>query len=316
MNLPVLVIAYSRPEGLSNILKVLQMNEIERIYIAIDGAKNRRDEVNQRSIDLIIAEFIHDTGKQIRVLRQKQNLGIAVAIIGAIDWFFEQEEMGVVLEDDLLIGKDFFEFASNSLQTYEQNDSVWMISGTQLFPNIQKAAENVWTNYPMIWGWGSWSKKWFKMRESILAKNKIPPSNRVSPRHSFWLTGANRVLTGKVDTWDLPLAFEFLNQNKFCILPPVNLITNVGNDAVSTNTNHESRGVGMKISSLDLSYSHLTKPNLAELAEYNYLLESQVFKIRRRHVLLPFYSALFDWVRFPKSRRKEKLLKRIVFFEF
>jgi hypothetical protein len=216
----------------------------------------------------------------------------------------------------LLIGKDFFDFAFNSLHMYEQNDSVWMISGTQLFPNIQKTAESVWTNYPMIWGWGSWSKKWHKMRESILAKKKIPIANRISPRYLFWLTGANRVLTGKVDTWDLPLAFEFLNQNKFCILPPVNLITNVGNDAVSTNTNHESRGMGMKISSLDLSYANLTKPNLPELAKYNHLLESQVFKIRRRHVLLPFYSALFDWIRFPKSRRKEKLLKRIDFFEF
>jgi len=315
MNLPVLVIAYSRPEGLSKILQTLLSNGIQRIYIAVDGAKNQRDLTNQKDIESVISNFKQLSGKKIHVLRQKQNLGIAVAIIGAVDWFFANEKRGLILEDDLVVSDQFFKFAKSALEIYENNDEVWMISGTQLFPNSQKVNEVVWSNYPMIWGWASWSAKWYEMRRSLFEKKIIPLSKRADSRYLFWATGANRVLSGKVDTWDIPLACEFLNQNKLCAMPAVNLVSNIGTDSVSTNTKKTERGVGTKIALLDSEFIYTYQPEICDIQEYNKLLETQVFNIRFRHVFLPYYSLLFDWIRFPKTHRKEKLSRRIKLFE-
>lgn len=315
MNLPVLLIAYSRPEGLSRILRTLLANKIEPIYIAIDGAHNQRDVTNQKNIELIISSFKKMSGQKIHVLKQKQNLGIAVAIIGAIDWFFANEKQGLILEDDLLVSDQFFEFAKNALEIYKYNNEVWMISGTQIFPYSQKINEVVWSNYPMIWGWASWSTKWYAMRRSLFEKKVIPLSKRADSRYLFWAIGANRVLSGKVDTWDIPLAFEFLNQNKLCAMPAVNLVSNIGTDSVSTNTKKAERGVGTRIALLDSKFIYSYQPDIYYIKMYNKLLETQVFKIKFRHIFLPYYALFFDWIRFPKNRRKEELSKRIELFE-
>lgn len=315
MNLPALVIAYSRPEGLSKILQTLLSNGLEPIYIAIDGANNQRDLTNQKNIGSIISHFKQISGKKIHVLKQKQNLGIAVAIIGAVDWFFANEKRGLILEDDLIVSDQFFEFAKSALEIYEDNDEVWMISGTQLFPNSQRDSDVVWSNYPMIWGWASWSTKWYAMRRSLFEKKIIPLSKRADSRYLFWAIGANRVLSGKVDTWDIPLAYEFLNQDKLCAMPAVNLVSNIGTDSVSTNTKKAERGVGTKIARLGSEFIYSYQPDICNIQEYNKLLETQVFNIRFRHIFLPYYALFFDWIRFPKTRRKEKLSKRIKLFE-
>lgn len=315
VDLPVLIIAYSRPDGVARILQTLKSNQIDRIYIAIDGAKNLSDEINQKNIQAEIFNFQRETNKQIRVLKQKQNLGIAVAIIGAIDWFFANESQGIILEDDLIVSNDFFGFAFNALEIFKEVNDVWMISGTQLFPDLQETKKVIWTNYPMIWGWASWSKKWKEMRHLLLTKKVIKFSKLLDYQYLFWSIGANRVLSGKVDTWDTPLACEFRNKNKVCILPPVNLISNIGNDKVSTNTKRVEGGIGMKICLLDQRPVFTFEPNSFDIEKYNSFLELDIFKIKFRHLFLPYYALFFDWIRFPKSLRKEKLSKRIKMFE-
>lgn len=311
LNLPVLVIAYSRPESLSKLLETLCLNGIKKIYIAIDGPKNQRDLKNQQHIDFIISNFIETSGLQVNVLKQRQNLGIAVAIIGAIDWFFEKEPAGIILEDDLIVSDYFFEFTNKAIESYERNNDVWMISGTQLHPNFGNSIDVIWTNYPMIWGWASWSNKWFQMRHSILSKKESSFSQKISATHQFWLIGANRVLSGIVDTWDTPLAYEFMIQNKFCILPPVNYICNVGDDAVSTNTKSGTIGVGIKIDTVNNSYNFTNYPDIRMVKKYNKFLELKVFRIKYKHIFLPIYALLFDYFRFPKVNRKQTLPDRI-----
>jgi len=302
-----LIIAYSRPAGVSTLLKSLTSNQVDRIYVSIDGPRNETDRVNQAEILNILKEF-QATSKAILTTRiSQENLGVSGGVLSAIDWFFEQESEGLILEDDLVVGDDFFNFAFTGLEKFKGNSSIWMISGTQLFPDFDSKSKEIWINYPMIWGWASWAEKWSFMRQSLLQIKRIPVSEWTSARHIFWSIGANRALDGKVDTWDIPLACEFFKLGKICILPPVNLISNVGDDEYSTHTSSSNTALHQKLNLLPVGFKYFGLPQTESINAYNQRLESEVFQIGKKHLLLPIYAFLLDWFRFPKRFRKQPL---------
>ena len=68
MNLAVLIIGYSRPAGITNLIKNLTQNGITRIYISLDGPKNIRDIENQIIIQNEIIKLSANKSVQIKVL--------------------------------------------------------------------------------------------------------------------------------------------------------------------------------------------------------------------------------------------------------
>jgi len=310
MDLAVLIIGYARPEGISYLLQTVASAGISKIYLAIDGPKNDADNVRHEKIATEILKFQRDSGTKIQVLKRVKNLGVAGGVLNSIDWFFSHEKMGLIIEDDLVISKDFFEFSLQALKKYRKDPTVWMISGTQLFPNINQPTQVEWTNYPMIWGWACWADKWELMRKSLLNKKHIRLNKLLDSRYLYWAVGANRALTGKVDTWDTPLAFEFMKQGKICLIPPVNLVSNTGNDIVSTNTKRINNTMNLEIKSLGINRVVMDKPDQIFVERYNSLLEKNVFKIKKRHILLPYYSFVFDFIRFPRHKRRQPLNER------
>jgi hypothetical protein len=316
MNLAVLIIGYSRPTGITNLIKSLTLNGVAKIYISLDGPKDIRDIENQKIIQDEILKFSTNGSIEIKVLKQERNLGIAVAVIGAIDWFFSQEDCGLILEDDLLISPEFLTFAYLGLEKYSKSPNVWMISGSQLLSKFTVKSETIWANYPMIWGWATWAQKWKEMRSYLIRDKKTTFFQTLNYRYLYWKVGAKRVLSGKVDTWDTPLAFEFRVQNKFCILPPINLVSNMGFDKMATHTTSIGNGVGSPIETSKKLITFTADPDINQVNKYNQKLESNIFKIRFRHLFLPYTSFLFDNFKFPKNMRKDILRERINLFKF
>ena len=315
MNLAVLIIGYSRPAGITNLIKNLTQNGITRIYVSLDGPKNIRDIENQIIIQNEIIKLSANKNVQIKVLKQELNLGIAVAVIGGIDWFFSLEDCGLILEDDLVITSEFLAFANSCLEKYSNDSNVWMISGSQLLSKFSSNSETIWANYPMIWGWATWAQKWKEMRSSLISDKKTSFFQTVNYRYLYWKVGAKRVLSGKVDTWDTPLAFEFRVQNMFCILPPINLVSNMGFDEMASHTTSIGNGVGTPIEKSDKQITLTSNPDVNQVYKYNRKLESDIFKIRFRHLFLPFSSFLFDHFKFPKNTRQDVLRERIKLFK-
>jgi hypothetical protein len=309
LDLAALIIGYSRPAGIANLLDRLNKSGVRNVYISIDGPKNIADKLAQDTIKQEITNNSRNTS--IKVLQRDLNLGAAAGVISAIDWFFSHEKMGVILEDDLQISEDFCAYAKNALDKYVNDDDVWMVSGTQHFPNFGDSKKTNWSNYPMVWGWAGWSHKWEVMRPSLLKYKTVRIRNLLDSNYLFWAIGANRALGGKIDAWDIPLAFEFKSQKKLSLIPPVNLISNVGNDEFATNTRVKNGFMHQKIQKLSIGFQYSEKPLSSYLLYYNVFLEKKVFNISKRHILLPYYSFFFDFIRFPKSNRKKPLKKRL-----
>ena len=103
---------------------------------------------------------------------------------------------------------------------------------------------------------------------------------------SYWNAGANRAYKGFVDVWDTILVQKMLINNAKALLPSVNLVKNVGNDSVATNTEKDL---------LWLHKDNDVEPNLNLGIMRNEILDNWLFKnffcISPRH----FFSTKITW---------------------
>jgi hypothetical protein len=66
---------------------------------------------------------------EIKTLFRDHNLGCKHGCISAIDWFFENEEMGIILEDDILPDHSFFKYCEDLLIKHYDDNTVIHING-------------------------------------------------------------------------------------------------------------------------------------------------------------------------------------------
>jgi hypothetical protein len=297
----VLILAFLRHNGVKRLIESCLENEVSRIYISIDGPRSDSDRSIQDEMLEIIREFQVATSVQLFVQRHEQNLGVGVGVISGLDWFFSHEDSGHILEDDLIVDSNYFTFSRIALLEFANHESVKMVSGSQLIPTPSSGNEVPWSNYPMIWGWSSWSDKWKVMRDGLLQRKSFVCFRKDSTLNNFWAVGANRVLDGKVDTWDTPLAAEFYRRKWICIIPPSNLVTNSGDDLQAFHTKGDTFGLNLSINKLstNLDFYSLSSPEC--INGYNKQLEKIVFKVKKRHLFSPLYA--------PFSKRNQLKLK-------
>src|SRR5699024_6685762 len=100
-----------------------------KLYVAADGPrKNRANEKEKCNEVRSIATNV-DWECKVKTLFRQNNLGCKQAVSGAIDWLFENEEMGIILEDDCLPDSSFFSFCEELLYKYKDNERIMSIYG-------------------------------------------------------------------------------------------------------------------------------------------------------------------------------------------
>ncbi len=302
-NIPVLIITYARPQGLKNLLELSLNSGVNRFYVAIDGPKNSQVQNLQNEMLGVISNFEVSNGVKVYLWMRLENLGAAVSVVTAIDWFFRNESMGMVLEDDLLPSPDFYKFASAGLNFYQDDHNVWMISGSRMNPETINQVSNDWSFYPMIWGWAGWRDKWHEMRQVFEEKDKGRMSTVLNRRFNFWFIGSSRAKKGVIDAWDVPLAFAQWSRRKLSVIPPVNLVTNVGFDTHATHTSGTNFPLNHPTSKLPALFAFEHQPESRSVESYDEILERSLFRIRRHHMLLRFYGPVLN-----KNRKRNKNL--------
>lgn len=172
-----------------------------------------------------------------------KNMGSKYGVIAAIDWFFENEESGIILEDDCLPAADFFEFSTDLLKYYQNDHRVMHIGGTNLqFGHQRGSASYYFSRIASIWGWAGWRRVWQNCDPKMSSFPQFEQEDQMinlfqDRRVADWMTNMSRTIYAeKVSTWDYPYAYSIACNNGLCITPNVNLVSNIGfgNDATRT----------------------------------------------------------------------------------
>lgn len=303
-----LILGYARPAGVVRLVKESAAAGVQRIYVSIDGAVDPKVKELQSQLMQELEVLSYSLGVNVVIWRSSINRGSAGAVISALDRFFEKESCGFVLEDDLTTHPDFFNFCKRALLKYREDERVWIVGGTQIFESRVSEFDLVWTHYPMIWGWATWAHKWKGIRRALLAPALAKNSNTSWNTWSYWKLGKQRALRGHVDAWDLPLAGSMLVLKKLCLLPPKNLVSNLGVDNAATHTSFDEWPLLLPTYALHLSHPDRSHDVEMSPADYDRLLEKNLFRIGKFRLLKLIAGTVMDCFKKP---HRSSLLERI-----
>lgn len=312
---PCLIIGFARFEGVARTLDVLAKSKVKLIYLALDGPRTPEQSLTQTRIIHHAEEVCTANRIVLHVWQREENLGVAASIMSAIDWFFSQVQSGVILEDDLIFDTNFLNFSSQALDYFKDDSKVWLISGNNYFSDGVVKSDNSWSTYPLIWGWATWNTRWHEIRNLILSN--VEPDNsklKVSVKN-YWKTGLRRSRVGKLDSWAAPLAAIQHSMFRYTVIPPTNLVANVGNDAAAVHTSIASWHMAQSVSSGLINFT-FTSHDRGGVSEINDLvLEKRVYEISSKNRYSLFLMWLLDEFRFPRKNRLSSLKSRLAAIE-
>jgi hypothetical protein len=292
-DMPCLLLAFVRPEGTLRNLRQLAEHGFKRIYISIDGPRNGVDSSIQTSMEKEIYQLSAKYDIQVRINKSKINQGLSTAVLKGINWFFSIEEHGIILEDDLMVNPDFFNFAQISINVINSGNRPAMFSGNQFFADCLPEDQRRVCTYPLIWGWGTTKWSWLEFVQAYDQENSTPLKDAPLRVRNFLSYGRRRALDRRVDSWAIPLSAFMHDRGYVCWLPPVNLIMNVGEDTQATHTDSGFRFLNIPTENLSSLQNYFT--NYSPRVENNLdrLIEKELYSIGARHAFLPFYDLIF-----------------------
>lgn len=250
-NSPILFIVFNRLDTTKIVFDAIKKAKPSRLYITADGARAQKDNElkNVNSIREYLLKEI-DWECEVKTLFRDENLGCKYAVSDAITWFFNNEKMGIILEDDVVPNASFFTFCDEMLHKYENNKKVWHIGGVNLNPEFELTdADYYFSRQIRIWGWASWADRWSEYDvevENIKSPEFLKKIYTEERDYLFWKQIFDHVKAKKVDTWDYQWCLTVLKENGLAIVPKLNLISNIGFGENATHTKAASPNANLK----------------------------------------------------------------------
>ncbi|MCI5196631.1 MAG: hypothetical protein D3919_10480 [Candidatus Electrothrix sp. AW5] len=243
MHTPVLFLVYKRPDTTRQVFEAIRQAKPPRLYVAADGPKkNVPGEAEKvKQVREIILNGV-DWDCEVKTLFREENLGCKYGVSGGIDWFFENEEEGIILEDDTLPSQSFFWFCQELLERYRDDERIFMVSGYNKIGENDIVNDYFFSAIGGIWGWASWRRAWKYYNVDIA--QIIDMYGRQFYKLKF-LLGKQiykarikhvKDLQNGLDTWDFQWSFaRHFNSGLSCV-PKVSLIENIGWGKDATHT--------------------------------------------------------------------------------
>jgi hypothetical protein len=245
---PVLFLVFNRIGSAKRVFSEIKRAKPKRLFIASDGARENRE--GEKEVVKQIRDYILENINwkcEVKTLFREKNLGCKNAVADGISWFFDNVEEGIILEDDCLPSQSFFRFCQEMLEKYRDDERVMQISGT----NVNGASMDLEKDYFFatnfnVWGWATWRRAWklYDKKMSLWPKFKkegwtkyFEPSylNRLKFVRTY-----DAVYDGKIDTWDYQWWLSCAVNNGLCVIPRLNLITNIGLTGLGTHMEADS----------------------------------------------------------------------------
>lgn len=244
MKSAILFLVFNRPELTKQVFEVIKLARPKRLYVAADGPRTGKLNEAEKCEEVRKIATTVDWPCDVKTNFQTKNLGCQKGVIAGIDWFFKNEDEGIILEDDVLPSIEFFGYCDHTLEKYRKDYRVGMITGTNFFGANRTSNKYFYSNLVTIWGWATWKRSWENYSIDL---DDWPSEERVNllrTRFSknlseYFETIFNVHESKKIDTWDTQWLYASLFNNYLTVTPEANLIKNIG--VIGTHSNIETK---------------------------------------------------------------------------
>jgi len=242
---PILFIIFNRPDTTREVFNAIRQIQPRHLFIAADGPRNNVPGDKEKCIETrSIIEHI-DWDCEVQTLFREENRGCGRGPSEAISWFFEKIEKGIILEDDCLPSEYFFTFMEIMLNKYENNPRIMMVAGTNFLGTWKESRQKYFfSSFTHTWGWATWKRAWdlfdYELKnwggnDSDDRLRRSLPDKKIYCRFKE-VIDYTKTNNGQISWWDFQWCYTALINNGLCLIPSVNLVTNIGIGSDSTHT--------------------------------------------------------------------------------
>ncbi len=264
----IVLVGYNRVESMKRLLNSVVDAHYDRndipLIISLDHS-NKTKELRE-----LVKNQKWDHGEK-RIITYKKNLGLKEHILKCGD-LSEQYGAVVILEDDLVVSKDFYSFVFQAVNYYGDDNRV---AGISLYTHAWNGfAKRVFVpqknNYDVFMGqfsisWGQcWtSRVWKEFRQWLNDKECKQLTDIRVPKE---------IETYGQNSWGKYFAFFLVDKQRYYVIPYISLSTNYSEPGVHTKTSDTTHQV-MLMDCSDYTYRF---PEFEQAVKYNMFFEREI----------------------------------------
>lgn len=262
-DVPILLIVFKRLETTKAVFERIRALRPSKLYIASDGPRSEveNEDVRVDEVRKYLLENI-DWKCEYQTLFQESNLGCKHNPHNAITWFFQNEEMGIILEDDCTPSDSFFRFSKELLIKYREDLRIFGLTGSNTIEDHTNCEYSYYfSDYVQTWGWATWADRWaihldfLKNFDDYLDEPQIQTKLKNKIANEQIIHRARISHHDQLDTWDYQWFFTCFANNGLLIVPCKNLVQNSGFDEDATHT-FNSKGKKVNQREIDFPLKH------------------------------------------------------------
>jgi len=261
---PILLIVFNRPDTTAKVFELIRAAQPTKLYVAADGPRASRQGEQERCERARQIATQVDWPCEVRTLFRERNLGCKQAVSQALDWFFDQEEQGIILEDDCVPHPTYFRFCDEMLERYRDEPRVALISGDNFqFGRTYGETSYYFSRYVHIWGWASWRRMWKLYDRDARIWPEFSQQRRLEAvlggnarEVRYWTRKLDAVHAGHIDTWDYQVNLAMWAHDMLAVIPQKNLVTNIGFGADATHTSGGSKFADLRTEPMPFPLQH------------------------------------------------------------
>lgn len=252
LKVPVLLITFNRPNHVRRVLEEIRKAKPNDLYVFRDGPRPGNTEDEQKC-ELVCKEFdeLIDWPCNLHKFISNTNLGCGMGPKTALDWYFSNVEMGIVMEDDCLPNPDFFGYCENLLERYKNVPEIQMINSTLYNDRWTCDFSYGFSRYMVTGAWASWRRAWQQYDLDLIGiypKKFLQQCKRLFFQRSeayWWYFLLLEIQKGEEKSyWDYQKQILLFMNGAVTIHPARNLISNIGFDAEGTHTQDNNSQMG------------------------------------------------------------------------
>ena len=244
---PILLIGFNRPEHTRRVLEAIMAAQRKDLYVFQDGARegNENDVKKCAEVRQVVEDMTKGSAVRLHTYFSDRNLGCGPGPMTALNWFFSENEYGIILEDDAVPHPDFFPFCEELLLKYKDDYEVRAIGSMHLDTTTYGDGSYYFSMMNRTFcAWASWARAWkdFDLYHRNVTRKQL---NQCLKEYGcglrmreYWCDRLAEVQKDAYhnSSWDQQFWMSiWLNHGKG-IMPNVNLSTNIGFGVDATHT--------------------------------------------------------------------------------
>ena len=238
VNTPVLFETFVRVEYARQVWEAIKEAQPRKLYFYSNkGRAEKEGEVERNNeIRSWIKEIDWDC--DLHTWFRDECVDVYTSLRGAISWLFDNEETGIILEDDCVPTMSFFSFIDQMLELYKDEKKIWGVSGCNFFEYNPSGYDVIFSHTHYLYGWATWANRWHTIDwddveenfNSFIRENKCyklySSSKQARWEEKAWKKRKDFLL--KTKCWDFVWDLTVDANNGVIVYPSRHLITNIG----------------------------------------------------------------------------------------